>query len=182
MKKIAIDIDNVLINLQTMKYVNRILGTTYKESDFTDWDMNNFSDEVKDVAHEAWRNVRFMCYECKTFPGVHQTLRRWLEQGHRLYAVTSRHQDLVLDTVAQLNSSFPNYFNDDVYFVNGSDKTSMFKKLGVQVVIEDWRVEDGLAAGAKTVLITNENTVYNHHKRDNIKLYQATSLAHVHFE
>jgi 5'(3')-deoxyribonucleotidase len=188
MKKIiAIDVDNVLFQINTMDYVNRVLGTNYREEDFTDWEMNNLPKDVQDAAIAAWQDVRFMCYESKAIAGNHQILRKWNEQGHYLYAVTSRHNGLILDTVAQINNVYPGIFGDRIVFVNdGSSKRSSkakhFKKIGANVVIDDWYVEDGISVGAKTVLITNEKTPYNHSKRTNQNLYQALSLCHARFE
>lgn len=176
--RIGIDIDNTLVHIPVIAYVNRKFGTDYKESDFTEWGLTNFPKEIAEDVRMQFTNPDFMC-RARGYIWAFPTVRDWAAQGYKLFGVTRRTPNLIRGTYDQIEREFPGLFQD-IFFVNPSDSKARFlKKIDAEVHIDDWDVEDSLRAGIKTWLITNEHTAYNHGFRSNTRLNQALELRYV---
>lgn len=176
--RVGIDIDNTLIYIPTIAYINHKFKTNYTDADFKEWGLTNFPKEISDDVRYQFSNPDFMC-RAHGYLWSYPTVRDWHAEGKKLYAITRRAPHLYRDTRAQIEREFPGMF-EDVFFVGHNDtKSRILKKIDADVHIDDWDVEDAVRAGVKTWLITNETTPYNHHLRANTRLNQALALRYV---
>lgn len=175
---VGVDIDNTLIHLPVIAYINHKFGTEYKDSDLSDWGLGNFPQNIREDVLAQFKNPDFMC-RARGYLWCYPTLRDWHAQGARIFAITRRSENLIHHTYSQIDREFPGLF-EDVFFVRETDsKTRFLKKIDANIHIDDYDVEDGLRAGVKTWLITNEHTAYNWNMRTNTKLNQAVALRYV---
>ena len=175
---IGVDIDNVLFDTPIIEHINEVFDTKYTYEDQIDWDFTNFPEHIRQEAFAAFKTSEFMC-STKPYWNNYCTLRDWKLAGHTLYAITRRSVNLMSDTGRQLDRHFPNIFKDFIFVTPDDSKARWLKYVGADLHIDDYDVEDSVAAGIPTWLITNDKTKYNHKFRSNTDLYQATSLQHV---
>lgn len=177
-QRIGVDIDNTLIYLPIIAYINRKFGTNYTDADFKEWGLGNFPKEIADDVRFQFSNPEFMC-RARGYLWSYPTIRDWHASGKKLFAITRRASNLYRDTWIQIEREFPGMF-EDMFFVSPTDsKARILRKIEADVHIDDWDVEDSVKAGINTWLITNESTVYNHSHRSNIRLNQALGLRYV---
>ena len=176
--RIGVDIDNTLIHIPVIEYINHKYGTDYKYSDFTEWGLSNFPKAIAEDVQRQFTNPDFMC-RARGYMWSYPTIRDWHAAGHKLYAVTRRHPCLIRDTKIQIEKEFPGMF-EDFFFVSPSDsKARLLKKVDADIHIDDWDVDDSIFSGIKTWLITNDYTHYNHGMRVNPRYNQALGLQYV---
>jgi len=175
---VGVDIDNVLFHIPIVEHINEVFDTNYTYEDISDWAFKNFPDHVCAEAMAAFKSPEFMC-STKPFWNNYCTLRDWKLAGHTLYAITRRSVNLMSDTGRQLDRHYPNIFKDFIFVTPEDSKARWLKYVSADLHIDDWDVEDSVAAGIPTWLITNDKTKYNHKFRSNTNLYQASSLEHV---
>ena len=177
-KRIGIDIDNTLIHIPVIEYVNNKYKTNYTYADYKDWSLSNFPAEIAADIRFQFTNPAFMC-RATGYLWSYPAVRDWVAAGHRLFAITRRAPNLYRDTKFQIEREFPGIF-EDTFFVGANDtKARILKKLNADLHIDDWDVNDSIRAGIKTWLITNEYTAYNHHMRTDTRLNQALALRYV---
>jgi len=177
-KVISIDIDGVLFRIPIIEYINAEFGEKYTYEDFTDWNLSNFPEHIRNEMFAAFRSTEFMC-STKAYWGTYSTLRDWKLAGNKLFAITRRDPNLIDGTRYQFEKEFPGLFVNCFFVAPNESKATYLKSINADIHIDDYDVEDSVAAGIKTYLITNEETGYNHFLRDNHKLNQALSLSHV---
>ena len=177
-KRIGIDIDNTLIHIPVIEYVNKKYGTNYTYADYKDWSLANFPTEIANDIRYQFTNPGFMC-RATGYLWSYPAVRDWVAAGHKLYAITRRASHLIRDTKIQIEREFHGIF-EDVFFVSQNDsKARILKKVNADIHIDDWDVNDSVRSGIKTWLITNEYTHYNHHMRNDHRLNQALALRYV---
>lgn len=179
---IGIDIDNTLVQLPVIQRINREFNTRYTEADLNDWSLSNFPEAIQEFIFDLHVDPHFMCVESKAAPGTRDVLIKWKTKGHKLYAISKRDPILAEATMTQFDQEFYGLFSDIEFVKKSTTKMDSLKKFGIDVYMDDYEVEDALALGLKTFLITNDQTHYNWHKRANTKLNQAAYIRHVHIE
>jgi uncharacterized HAD superfamily protein len=176
--RVGVDIDNTLIYIPVIAYINHKFGTSYTDADFKEWDLSNFPVEIANEVKFQFTNPEFMC-KTRGYIWSYPTVRDWHASGIKLYAITRRAPNLFRDTRYQIEREFPGIF-EDVFFVSPTDsKARLLRKVEADIHIDDYDVDDTIRSGIKTWLITNESTTYNHHLRENTRLNQALSLRYV---
>jgi len=178
---IGVDIDNVLFDIPIVEYINDRFDEKYTYNDFTDWGFSNVPEYIRNEIFSVFKTNSFMC-NTVPFWGNYCTLRDWKLAGHTLYAITRRSLNLVEKTAEQLDKHYPNIFKDFIFVTPSDSKAYWLNKIRASVHIDDWDVDDSLAAGIETWLITNDKTKYNWNKRNIPGLYQAESLKYVHLD
>jgi uncharacterized HAD superfamily protein len=176
--RIGVDIDNTLVHLPVIEYINLTYKTEYTEADFTDWNMNNFPKEIKEDVLNQFKNPEFMC-RCRGYYGAYGKLRDLHASGVKLWGITRRAPNLINGTYAQIDKEFPGIF-EDIFFVRPEEsKVKYLTYINADILIDDWDVDDAVKAGFKVWLVTNEHTAYNHHMRSNTRLNQALAVRYV---
>ena len=82
-------------------------------------------------------------------------------------------------TEQQILNHYPNIFQGMIFVKPNESKAKFLKGIDADIHIDDYDVEDSVMAGIETWLITNEETKYNHHLRNNLGLNQAARLEYV---
>lgn len=177
MRNIGIDIDNTLFYIPIIEYINEKFGMTYNHYDLTDWYMNNMPEHIRQDVCSQFKNPEFMC-QLKSIPGTFQTIRDWHSAGHRIYLITKRDFSIRRQTEAMIDREFLG-FVEEIGFVGDDNKKGALKYYRITDFIDDFCVEDGTDLNINTWMITNEKTVYNHSKRNIMKINQAENLNHV---
>lgn len=176
--RMGIDIDNTLVHIPVIEYINLTHKTSYTEADFTDWDLSNFPKEIREDVFAQFKNPDFMC-RCRGYYGAYGKLRDLHASGVKLWAITRRAPNLIGGTYAQIDKEFPGIF-EDIFFVRPEEsKVKYLTYINADVLVDDWDVDDAVKAGFKVWLVTNEHTAYNHHLRTNTRLNQALAVRYV---
>ena len=176
--RIGVDIDNTLVHVPVIEYINHKYGTSYTEAEFSDWNMNNFPTHIKEDVLQQFKNPDFMC-RCRGYWGAFSKLRDYHAKGVKLWAITRRAPSLINGTYAQIDNEFPGIF-EDIFFVKPEQsKTQYLRYINADVLIDDYDVEDAIAENYKVWLITNEHTAYNHHLRNSTLINQALAVRYV---
>jgi uncharacterized HAD superfamily protein len=176
--RIGVDVDNTLVHVPIIEYVNHKYNTQYTEADFTDWDLSFLPKEIASDVFEQFKNPEFMC-RCRGYYGAFGKLRDLHATGVKLWAITRRHPALINGTYTQIDKEFPGIF-EDIFFVKPEEsKVRYLNYINADVLVDDWDVEDAVKANYKVWLITNEHTTYNHYLRTNTKLNQALAVRYV---
>lgn len=177
-KTIGVDVDNVLFRIPTIEYINSQFNTNYTYDDMKDWSFSNFPKDIQDEVFRAFRSPDFMC-RTKPYWNNYCTLRDWHLEGHKIYAITRRAFNLYNKTEQQILNHYPNIFQGMIFVKPNESKAKFLKGIDADIHIDDYDVEDSVMAGIETWLITNEETKYNHHLRNNLGLNQAARLEYV---
>jgi hypothetical protein len=176
--RIGVDVDNTLVHIPVIEYVNQKYGTDYKTGDMLDWEMTNFPANIREDVLRQFKNPDFMC-RCRGYYGAYGKLRDLHAAGVKLWAITRRDPCLINGTYSQIDMEFPGVF-EDVFFVKPEQsKTLYLKHIRADILVDDYDIEDAVRDGYKVWLITNEHTTYNHKYRTNTKINQALSLRYI---
>ena len=175
---ISVDVDNTIIYLPIISYINNKFNKNYTDNDFTHWNISCFPEEIAEDVRYQFKNPDFM-RRTRAFQWAYPTLRDWHASGARIFAITRRAPNLIRMTYDQLDREVPGVL-EDVLFVNDDEsKVKYLKRLGASIHIDDWDVEDSSRAGINTWLITNEQTHYNWNLRTNTNISSALELKYV---
>lgn len=131
---ILVDMDDVLENFseEWIKYLNEQHGTDVKHSDITEWEISKFFPTVDRQGLYAplfepdfWERV-------KPLPGAVSTVKRLIDDGHKIFVVTASH----FDTLSlKFNSVLYKYFP----FLTYKDIIVASKK---QLILGDVLIDD----------------------------------------
>lgn len=126
-----------------------------------DWDVPF---KYKPVIKEIFKDPDFMC-SLRLNDGVLPITNKWKRQGHKLFVITAREDNLTLPTIKMLNKDFGVGFFEDIIISKNKNK---FFAHGIQGSKLDVWVDDNFSNasaassfGIKTFLINNEHTPYN---------------------
>ncbi|MEO6508987.1 MAG: hypothetical protein ABIO02_03465 [Patescibacteria group bacterium] len=145
---IAIDIDSVLSDSHTslVNYLNEVNKTSMVPDDFYDFNMPLILgctvEEADRILSDWYKTTHFQ--NMKILEGSIEAVN-YLATEHNLYCVTSRPFEIEHITIKWINSNFPTIFkeithtNDGSYATkyNNTTKSSVCKKIGAEVIIED---------------------------------------------
>jgi uncharacterized HAD superfamily protein len=173
--KIAIDIDGVLLNLDTLfKYAFTYFNEEYYPA--TDWDMTNYPDHV--------RNLVFMMFEDEnimtTFlpfkdnmDDIKNKFELWKDKRHELYILSKRFEVISERTKHFIACMFPRTFKK-VIVIQGS-KIDYMKEYNLDILIDDSpkNIQECLDNKIDCIMISDDNQVYNHFMRDKVKWYKS---------
>ena len=130
---IAVDVDNVLCNLQevVIDLFNKRYGSHYTMEDFTEYDiMNVLPTQDAMVMQDMYGEVG-LYNKVKPIPGSQEALKKLMNLGHQVYLVTAAIPKTYGEKVAFIQRFFP--YIDESHIVCMSHKW-MFK---ADVLIED---------------------------------------------
>ena len=54
--RIGVDVDNTLVHIPVIEYVNQKYGTDYKTGDMIDWEMSNFPANIREDVLRQFKN------------------------------------------------------------------------------------------------------------------------------
>ncbi len=174
MKKIAIDLDGVLVALKAVDIASVVLGYNFKEQDNKDWGFSIFPEDLRQKVFQFFDDPFVMCDHVKVIPGCQDKLEEWYQAGYELHVVTARRENIRQKTVEMVNMNFPQV--TAVHFVGFDEsKKQMLASIGPDLFIDDapHNVLDALEIGLNVVMISNKYTAYNHHLRDKVKWVKA---------
>jgi len=176
--RMGVDIDNTLVHIPVIEYINLTYKTSYTEADFTDWDMKNFPEHIREDVFAQFKNPEFMC-RARGYHGAFGKLRDLHAAGVKLWAITRRSPSLINGTYKQIDTEFPGIF-EDIFFVKPEEsKVKYLTYINADILVDDYDIDDAVKAGFKVWLVTNEHTAYNHHMRTNTKINQALAVRYV---
>jgi FMN phosphatase YigB (HAD superfamily) len=176
--KIGLDIDNTMFHLDVVEKVSSLYNLTYTSSQVNEWDHSNsglpgfFTRAIK----RMYREPSYMG-SLQPFPGVLNKVKYWKSQGHELYVITARRDEIYYSTMQMLNMHFGSGFFDRIYFVdynNPSEKKIYFwEKLALDMWVDDNPndIREALLYTKikKVFAISNEYTKYNRKTLDYLK-------------
>lgn len=142
--KIGIDIDEVLAKFIAgfVSYHNKKYNTSFKESDFSSYELEKVIGGTKEDKHKKLREF-YQTEEFKNLdivPGSKDKVQE-LKKNNELFIITSRYKDSVEITKAWINRNFPNIFSGvyfaDYYAEDAITKNHICEQLGVEIFIDD---------------------------------------------
>lgn len=160
---ICIDFDDTLVYSKICKYASQILGYNYSRKDIETWDLQPFPKNLRDLMYKMFSINYYMNDTIKPIEGSQETVKKWLENGHKVYIITARVKQIREKTIEKVNELFPGITG--LRFVDFNEsKVSILKELNADIWIDDapHGIKDSLNAGIKTIMICNEYTKYNH--------------------
>lgn len=156
---IAIDLDNTL-------FANNIVNDTCDGLGIPrpyDYMLSDVPEYVRNAIFSKFKDVSLMT-SLKPYYGVRDILSHWHAIGlHDLHVVTSRDKLLSIETQSMVYRAYP--MIERVHLVTGYDKRGVFKTIRCSMVIDDNSdiIEQALELGIPNiVMISNEDTLYNH--------------------
>ena len=130
---IAVDMDNVLCNLQevVVNLFNERYDTHYSLNDFTEYDIMNILPTKDAIAMRNMYGEHGLYNQIKPIYGAQDALQKLINEGHQVYIVT----DAIPETYGEKVEFIHRYFNciDDAHIVCMKHK-HLFK---CDVMIED---------------------------------------------
>lgn len=175
---IAVDIDNTLITLPVIPYLEKVHGLKMKPADFTHWDFRNLPDAIRADLLSQFKNPEFVC-TTRAIVEAYARLRDWHAAGHRIFLITKRDVSLFGPTWSQIEREFPGMVEDIAFIAPDENKKAALKYCRADLFVDDYYVQDGLDLGIPTWLISNDDTAYNHELRQNEQLNQALNISYV---
>lgn len=166
-KKIALDLDGVLIGLKAVDIASDLLGYNYKEEDSKSWNMEMFPEDLRLKVLEYYSNPEIMCDKIKVIPEAQSKVREWYDKRYDLHIITARVEPIRFKTLEMLNQHYPEI--KSIHFVDFNESKAMIlEQIDPDIFIDDapHNILDAMAIGIDTVLISNKFTKYNHHMRD----------------
>ena len=178
--KIAIDLDMVLVDhVPYWKNVCNEHGFAYSPP--ATWDFNNYHPMVRDKIIEDYTNkdCKVITTQFPIYPGVIGTIETLHNQGHVLFIVTSRKDNII--NLMYIVENFPCI--NTVYLLGiGAHKENFINNLQFDLWVDDYPVGYGLITDCRVLLVSNNSTPYNYHMRKDIthiKSFNEVSLVHV---
>lgn len=106
---IAVDIDNVLCNLQevVVRLFNERYGTNYTLNDFTEYDVMNVLPTADAVKMRDIYGESGLYNLVKPLPGAQDTLQKLVNMGHHVYLVTDAIPSTYGEKVEFIQRYFP---------------------------------------------------------------------------
>lgn len=175
---IAVDIDNTLITLPVIPYLEKQHGLKMKSEDLTHWDFRNLPENIRTDLLAQFKNPEFVC-TTHAIVEAYARLRDWKLAGHRIFLITKRAANLFGPTWAQIEREFPGMVEDIAFIAPDDNKKTALKYCRADLFVDDYCVQDGLDLGIPTWLISNADTVYNHSFREDERLNQALNISYV---
>lgn len=163
---IALDLDQVLVDLPAVETASEILGLkpSFSQFDVKTWGYSDFPAVLKDKIYELYRDPGFMFNEARPISGVREKLWSWKAQGHKLFVVTSRFLSVKKATEKFVSNVFPQI--DDVYIsLFPSDrKTLDLVHCCADVFVDDnpKYIKQLNGYPMDLYLVSNDGTKYNH--------------------
>ena len=123
---IAIDVDNVLCNLQevVVDTFNKRYGSHYTMEDFTEYDIMNVLPTQDAIVMKDMYGEVGLYDKVKPIPGAQEALKKLMNLGHQVYLVTAAIPQTYGEKVAFIQRFFP--YIDESHIICMSHKW-MFK-------------------------------------------------------
>lgn len=169
--KIGLDFDNTLVDLTWLfKRVFAKNNKIFYSSE--NWKLNDYPKKIKNEIYDLFENEKIMC-NLPILPEVKYVLNYWEMKGHNFIIITARSSNIKDGTINFIKREFGNIpiiFNDFP-----KPKLPLIKKEKIDVWIDDnvHDIKEVTEAGIKCIMISNENTIYNWHLRNDIEWYPA---------
>lgn len=130
---IAIDVDNVICNLQevVIDLFNKRYGSHYAMEDFTEYDIMNILPTQDAMVMKDMYGEAGLYNKVKPMPGAQEALKKLMNLGHQVYLVTAAIPKTYGEKVAFIQRFFP--YIDESHIVCMSHKW-MFK---CDIMIDD---------------------------------------------
>jgi 5'(3')-deoxyribonucleotidase len=163
---ICFDLDNTLFLDRALTKASQELGYPYTQAYHVDWDMEFFPQEIRSRVKELWVDPEYMT-SLVMYPGTDKFLEHIQKDlGHTVSVVTARAHHLKDCSESMIHERFGSHIPVHVVGM-GVDKVSLLKQNQCDLWVDDSpaQVMKTLEAGIPTILITNDNTKYNWHRR-----------------
>jgi hypothetical protein len=156
---VAIDLDNVMVDLRVVEDVSKELGYTYTTEDVISWGYSEFPNNFRKRVYEKFSDPNYMC-NLKPFNWTKKKLDIFKLENHRIFCSTSRCNDVKNETIKMVNELFPQI--DKVLYSTGSKIEALIKNKA-DVLIDDNAnyIKDALMNNIKGYLVSNDRTKYN---------------------
>lgn len=173
--KIGIDLDDTIFQNKNLANLIESYGFErpklwgFKDFEIKpDNDSEELMNEMGNYIHEMFTDPEFMCNDnLIPFEKSIETINKMINDGHEVVIITARTKNIRNKTIELVHKYLPNV---SVKFVElGESKEECFRKENIHLWIDD-SPHDILTAkklGIKTILISNEKTLYNHDVRIN---------------
>ncbi len=159
---IAIDLDNTLYRSNAREKACEKFNVPMPK----EFDLSDYPQEAIDYCHELWADPDFMG-SMDYFDGALELLTKWKEEGHTLYAVTSRKLGPVADaSVAMVERDFGGLITKTYVCGYLGSKQAVYEEICAELVIDDHfnHVIEccNMDNPPYVAMISNDRTEYNH--------------------
>lgn len=173
MANIGVDLDSTVYHLDAVEKISKLYGLNYKSSENRHWDYREFPSFFRKALQASFRKPEFIC-NLKLLPHAKPKLEFWKYRCfHKIYIITARYQEVILDTVKMLNKDFGKGFFEVIEFTDKKpgEKLKYFLKYKLDFWIDDSPsdIVDSVNAGIKTFVIRNDVTNYNKKSYEDLK-------------
>lgn len=161
---LAIDLDHVLVDLHV---VEKASGQSFTQKDVVSWGYSEFPAAVQLRIWQLLRDTSFMMEYCFPKAGIQDKLDSLNRAGHVTAIVTSRFPEVQDETRSFVRTYIPQ-IGGNVFFSNGVDKLDILKSIKADYYIDDNPacMAEAFYHGISCVLVSNEETKYNHEFRN----------------
>jgi 5'(3')-deoxyribonucleotidase len=162
--KFAIDLDNVLVRLNTswIKKVSRELGYSYTVYDNLHWDLSDFPKDFQKRSLELFNDPKFMG-NLPPYEGTADILMKWYCECHNLTIITARNPILKDMTLKLINREFP--LISKVFVIGWNNNKESFLRDGkYDVLIDDnpMCIDAAIKVEIPNIfMVSNNETRYN---------------------
>ena len=145
--RIGIDLDEVIANTLTavINFHNEKYGTDFKENNFSSyrfWETwGGTRDEAIRKVHEFYVTDHFA--NVRPVAGSIDAVDKLKENGHELFIITGRQENIIKETEKWIKKHFPEVFSGvhfaNTYGLTGSKmkKGTICEQLGIEIMVED---------------------------------------------
>jgi 5'(3')-deoxyribonucleotidase len=160
---IAIDLDDTLVELDSVDRVSEVYGLNYKKSDVLTWTYNEFPENFRSAIFAKFIDADYMC-SLRPFLNVTEKLVDLKNQGHYLICATSRDLKIKDRSIEFIKKTFPQF---DKILVE-PDKVPNLIQYKPDILIDDSpkHIMKSLSYGIESYLISNNDTKYNWYIKD----------------
>jgi len=159
---IAFDLHNTLVDLwSAYKRVFTALRLPIQKA--VDWSQSNYPESVRQALSGMYKNPDVMC-NLKPFPYVREYLDFLKLNNHKLLVVSAAHECIKETTIKMVRDLFD---VDCIVSGYGGNKLKILQDNNINWYIDDCPNEllSIQNADIGVIMISNENTLYNHHLR-----------------
>lgn len=174
--RIGFDLDNTLLDTKILKYVFEKNNMRYYPA--INWDMSNYPDNIRQEIFKLFKSD--MMIHKNTLPFAVELIKKLKAEGHKIVVITARDKSLEKKTIELVHELF-----DVKCLVVGlhDSKLDLLEHYEIDLWIDDSpRIEEYFEAGISCIMISNEDTLYNHHLRNKIEWVDSVESIHENYE
>lgn len=171
---IGFDLDNTLVHMSVMKRISAEWNQEFPEQ--SNWGFTEFSPEIRKRVFELFKDPVFMCDGVKPIWGAKSFIKRLSAMGHTLKMITARAKEVKADTIHLVREHFPQI--ETIQFVEPHEsKRDIMEENRLDFWIDDspHEIFNAIDLGVSTILVSNENTIYNWPVKDDPRLLSVVS-------